>query len=202
MTKQRIGIFGGTFDPIHNGHVKLAASFLKKLHLDEVWFLVTPQNPWKQNNNLSPDEYRFELVQKALEDHPGLVASDYEFHLDKPSYSYQTLRHLREDYPDKEFMLLIGADNWVKFSNWAEYEEILANHSIAVYPRKGYEVDESTMPPNVQFVKTRLYNVSSTEIRERLAKGQSVARMVPKSILGCLKVAQTASPAPSPPKGE
>lgn len=191
MTKQHIGIFGGTFDPIHNGHIKLAASFLEKLHLDEVWFLVTPQNPWKQNSSLSPDDVRFQMVQKALEGHEGLVASDYEFHLDKPSYSYQTLRHLREDFPDKEFILLIGADNWVKFNNWAEYEEILANHSIAVYPRKGYEVDENTMPQNVQFVKTRLYNVSSTEIRERISKGQSIAGMVPKEIVELVKTRYT-----------
>lgn len=191
MTKQHIGIFGGTFDPIHNGHIKLAASFLEKLHLDEVWFLVTPQNPWKQNSSLSPDDVRFQMVQKALEGHEGLVASDYEFHLDKPSYSYQTLRHLREDFPDKEFTLLIGADNWVKFNNWAEYEEILANHSIAVYPRKGYEVDENTMPQNVQFVKTRLYNVSSTEIRERISKGQSIAGMVPKEIVELVKTRYT-----------
>lgn len=191
MTKQHIGIFGGTFDPIHNGHIKLAASFLEKLHLDEVWFLVTPQNPWKQNSSLSPDDVRFQMVQKALEGHERLVASDYEFHLDKPSYSYQTLRHLREDFPDKEFTLLIGADNWVKFNNWAEYEEILANHSIAVYPRKGYEVDENTMPQNVQFVKTRLYNVSSTEIRERISKGQSIAGMVPKEIVELVKTRYT-----------
>lgn len=191
MTKQHIGIFGGTFDPIHNGHIKLAASFLEKLHLDEVWFLVTLQNPWKQNSSLSPDDVRFQMVQKALEGHEGLVASDYEFHLDKPSYSYQTLRHLREDFPDKEFILLIGADNWVKFNNWAEYEEILANHSIAVYPRKGYEVDENTMPQNVQFVKTRLYNVSSTEIRERISKGQSIAGMVPKEIVELVKTRYT-----------
>lgn len=191
MTKQHIGIFGGTFDPIHNGHIKLAASFLEKLHLDEVWFLVTPQNPWKQNSSLSPDDVRFQMVQKALEGHEGLVASDYEFHLDKPSYSYQTLRHLREDFPDKEFTLLIGADNWVKFNNWAEYEEILANHSIAVYPRKGYEVDENTMPQNVQFVKTRLYNVSSTEIRERISKGRSIAGMVPKEIVELVKTRYT-----------
>lgn len=191
MTKQHIGIFGGTFDPIHNGHIKLAASFLEKLHLDEVWFLVTPQNPWKQNSSLSPDDVRFQMVQKALEGHERLVASDYEFHLDKPSYSYQTLRHLREDFPDKEFILLIGADNWVKFNNWAEYEEILANHSIAVYPRKGYEVDENTMPQNVQFVKTRLYNVSSTEIRERISKGQSIAGMVSKEIVELVKTRYT-----------
>lgn len=191
MTKQHIGIFGGTFDPIHNGHTKLAASFLEKLHLDEVWFLVTPQNPWKQSSSLSPDDVRFQMVQKALEGHERLVASDYEFHLDKPSYSYQTLRHLREDFPDKEFTLLIGADNWVKFNNWAEYEEILANHSIAVYPRKGYEVDENTMPQNVQFVKTRLYNVSSTEIRERISKGQSIAGMVPKEIVELVKTRYT-----------
>ncbi len=175
----KVGLFGGTFDPIHNGHISLAEQFLKELHLDEVWFLVTPQNPWKKDNRLSDDAFRLEVVKKALEGHKGLVASDYEFHLEKPSYSYKTLRHLREDYPETEFTLLIGADNWVKFDHWAEHEEILQNHNIAVYPREGYEVGEATMPEGVALVKTDLYNVSSTQIREMLSRGEDVSALVP-----------------------
>jgi len=182
-----IGIFGGTFDPIHVGHVHLAEQFLEKLHLDEVWFLVTPQNPWKRNSYLSADDVRLEQVRVALASHEGLIASDYEFHLPKPSYSYQTLRHLREEYPEHEFMLLIGADNWVKFDHWAEYEEILAHHHIAVYPRPGYDIDETLMPENVSVVHTELYDVSSTEIRRRLHEGLSVEGMVPDETLELVK---------------
>lgn len=182
----RIGIFGGTFDPIHNGHVALAEQFLKCGGLDEVWFLVTPMNPWKKNKHLSPDAFRLSLVQKAVENHPGLVASDYEFHLMKPSFTFQTLRHLRDDYPDNEFVLLIGADNWVAFDKWAEYEEIICNHEIVVYPREGYEVDTDDMPETVHFMHTELYNVSSTQIRRMLRAGEPVDHLVPPAIIEML----------------
>lgn len=179
----KIGLFGGTFDPIHVGHIGLAERFVAELHLDEVWLLVTPQNPWKRNSLLSDDDFRLQLVRKAVKGKEGLVASDYEFHLPKPSYTYQTLRRLREDYPGVEFLLLIGADNWVKFDHWAEHEEILANHHIAVYPREGYDIDESRLPENVHVLDAGRYDVSSTEIRQRLADGLSVERMVPGEIL-------------------
>lgn len=182
----KIGLFGGTFDPIHNGHINLAEHVLRELQLDEVWFLVTPQNPWKQNTELSDDSFRLEIVTLALEGHKGLTASDYEFHLEKPSYTYKTLRHLREEFPEKEFLLMIGADNWVKFDHWAESEEILRNHNIAVYPRKGYDVDEASMPEGVTFVKMELYNISSTEIREMLRRGEDISDLVPKQIVDLL----------------
>lgn len=182
-----VGLFGGTFDPIHVGHVRLAEQFLSRLHLDEVWFLVTPQNPWKVNSRLSSDALRLALVEKALEHHEGLVASDYEFRLPKPSYTYQTLRSLRSEYPDTEFVLLIGADNWVKFGNWAEHEEILSHHRIAVYPRPGFEVDEESMPGNVALVTMELFDVSSTEIRNRLHAGMSVEGLVPEEIIDLVR---------------
>lgn len=182
----KIGIFGGTFDPIHVGHIHLAEQFLKKTVVEEVWFMVTPQNPWKKDSRLSDDTYRFMLVRKALEGREGLMASDYEFHLDKPSYSFKTLRSLRADYPEHEFVLLIGADNWVKFGNWAENEEIMANHRIAVYPRPGYEIDVENLPEGVQLVDMELYDISSTEIRNRLAEGKTVDGLVPEEITNLL----------------
>ena len=182
-----IGIFGGTFDPIHNGHILLAESFLEQLSLDEVWFLVTPQNPWKQDSVLSDDHFRLEMVRKALAGHPGLVASDYEFRLAKPSYSFQTLRHLRADFPDREFTLLSGADNWVKFDRWAEPDEILRHHRIAVYPRRGYHVDVNALPPNVSFVNTQLYDISSTAIRRLLHDGGDASEFLPEEILPLVK---------------
>ena len=183
----KIGIFGGTFDPIHVGHIHLAEQFLRKTAVEEVWFMVTPQNPWKKDSHLSDDAYRYMLVSKAVEGKEGLVASDYEFHLDKPSYSYKTLRSLRTDFPEHEFTLLIGADNWVKFGNWAEHEEILAHHRVAVYPRTGYEINKDELPEGVQLVDMELYDVSSTEIRRRLKEGLSVDEMVPQEILGLIE---------------
>lgn len=183
----KVGLFGGTFDPIHNGHINLAEQFLREMNLDEVWFLVTPQNPWKQGNQLSDDYLRLQMVTLALKDHDHLIASDYEFHLEKPSYTYKTLRKLREEFPDNEFFLLIGADNWVKFDHWAEHEEILQNHHIAVYPRKGFDVDESTIPEGVTLVNMELYDVSSTQIRQMIEQGDDVSSFVPKQILELLK---------------
>lgn len=182
----RIALFGGTFDPIHNAHIALAESCREQLEVDEVWFLVTPQNPWKQGCHLSADEHRLRMVQLAIEGHSGLVASDYEFHLEKPTYSYLTLRHLREDYPEHEFILLIGGDNWEQFDHWSHYEEILQHHTIAVYPRTqgtNNQIKEnsdcSLLPTNNLFhIKAKLLPISSTSIRQRVAKHKPIDAFV------------------------
>lgn len=185
--KKRIGLFGGTFDPIHKGHVALAEQVLAKMNLDGIWFLLTPQNPWKRDSILFSDSFRLNLVMKALERHDEMGAFDYEFRLSKPSYTFQTLRHLRADYPDMEFILLIGADNWLKFSHWVNAEEILQNHKLVVYPRKGYAVDESALPDGVTYVKTELYDFSSTQIREMLSRGEDVSALVPDGVAEMLE---------------
>ena len=131
----RIGIFGGTFNPLHNGHVALAKAFLRQAGLDEVWFVVSPQNPFKKNDALLDDSLRLEMVRRAVADIPGMRVSDVEFHLPKPSYMYLTLRHLSAAHPDCTFTLLIGGDNWAAFDRWANADEILATYDIAVYPR-------------------------------------------------------------------
>lgn len=180
--KKRIGLFGGTFDPIHKGHVALAERFLEHMLLDEVWFLVTPQNPWKKDTNLTDDAFRLSMVKESLKNHTRLIASDYEFNLPKPSYTYQTLRRLRAEYPDTEFIILIGADNWVKFDHWAEAAEILKNHRLAVYPRKEYDVDEAAMPEGVTFFNTEFYDVSSTQIRDMISRGENITALVPEGV--------------------
>ena len=178
----KIGLFGGTFDPIHYAHVQLAQVFLEQMHLDEVWFLVTPQNPWKQGVNLAPDQQRLEMTRLALADHPQLIASDYEFHLKRPSYSYETLQHLRQDYPDNEFTLIIGADNWMAFDKWANYEEILEHHPIAVYPRWGDKLLNITwhVPgyARVTILDAPMMHVSSTVVRTKIKTGNSIEGLV------------------------
>ena len=183
------GILGGTFNPIHNGHISLAEHFLQLTDVDEVWFMVTPQNPWKRDSQLADDNLRLEMVSRALEGHDRLHASDYEFHLDRPSYSYITLRHLRADYPEHVFTLLIGADNWVKFDQWANHEEILRHHNVAVYPRRHCHVDTDTLPDNVVFVDMPLLDISSTDIRQMLREGKDVAAYVPENIEATVKKA-------------
>ena len=178
----RTGIFGGSFNPVHNGHVTLAARLLKAARLDEVWLMVTPQNPWKRQEELLDDDTRLALARMAVEDVPGLVASDYEMHLPKPSYTWTTLQALSHDYPDRLFTLLIGGDNWERFNEWYEHDKILANYDIAIYPRKGCAIDRTSLPPRVQLLRTRLINISSTEVRQHIAQGLPIDGLVPPQV--------------------
>lgn len=178
----RIGIFGGTFNPLHNGHVALAKAFLRQAGLDEVWFVVSPQNPFKKNDALLADSLRLEMVRRAVADIPRMRVSDVEFHLPKPSYMYLTLRHLSAAHPDCTFTLLIGGDNWAAFDRWANADEILANYDIVVYPRSGEVIDPATLPANVRILDTQLIDISSTAIRRRIAMGLSITDLVPPAI--------------------
>ena len=171
---KKIGIFGGSFNPIHMGHVALAQAVQKQCGLDEVWLMVSPQNPLKRNDSdLLDDGLRLEMAQKALEGIDGVVACDYEFHLPKPSYTWNTLQHLTKDYPDCIFTLLIGGDNWRHFQRWRHWKDILWHHDIIIYPRDQYPgtIDVPLLP------------VSSTEIRKRVRVGESISGLVPKSII-------------------
>lgn len=183
----KTGIYGGSFNPIHIGHIALAHQLLSKASLDEIWFVVSPQNPLKKFSELLDDRKRLQLVRIALETESQLKACDYEFHLPKPSYMLHTLQSLSADYPDREFSLLIGADNWHGFHNWYGYQEIIRIYPIVVYPRIGYPIDPSTLPAHVRLVDTPLYNISSTEIRNRLRQGLPIEGMVPDSILDKVK---------------
>ncbi len=178
---KKVGIFGGSFNPIHTGHIALAKSLCEKAGLDEVWFMVTPMNPFKKHaTDLLDDQLRLEMVEKALIDEPQLKACDYEFHLPKPSYTWHTLQAISQDYPDIEFTLLIGGDNWAAFDKWYHHDDILAHFPIVVYPRQGSSIGE--VPSGVTIVETPLLNISSTEIRQRIKAGKSIKGMVPDSI--------------------
>ena len=183
-----IGLFGGSFNPIHNGHVWLAKALLRETGLDEVWFMVSPQNPLKQNRQLLDDNQRFRLVQLALKDEPRLRPCDYEFHLPKPSYTWNTLQALKKDFPMHRFTLLIGGDNWQLFDKWYRYEDLLREYPIVVYPRQDANPDDmQTASPNVTFVKVPLINISSTMIRERLRQGKSVRGLVPGPVASVIE---------------
>ena len=176
-----VGIFGGSFNPIHTGHIALAKSLCEKAGLDEVWFMVSPMNPFKKAaTDLLDDQLRLEMVKKALEGEPQLQACDYEFHLPKPSYTWHTLQAISQDFSDIRFTLLIGGDNWAAFDKWYHHDDILAQYPIVVYPRKGSDIGE--VPEGVTIVETPLLNISSTEIRHHIAKGESIHGMVPESI--------------------
>ena len=174
---KRTGIFGGSFNPIHCGHIALAKEILRQTELDEVWLMVSPQNPLKEENELLDDSLRYQLAQKALEGVEGIEASDYEFHLPKPSYTWTTLQRLQQDYPDRAFTLLIGGDNWERFQRWYHWKDILRNFDVVVYPRDG----------QAGTIQADLLPVSSTEVRERVRQGESIEGLVPAVIIDDVK---------------
>lgn len=178
----RIGIFGGSFNPIHNGHISIAEELLQTGFVDEIWFVISPQNPLKQKADLWPDALRYEIAEKALESHPHLKPCDVEFHLPIPSYMWTTMSELCKQHPEDEFVLLIGADNWLIFDRWYRAKDFLDTYEIGVYPRPGYEINEDDLPENVHFFNTGLYDISSTEIRRRLKENESVEGLVPKEV--------------------
>ncbi len=179
----KIGLFGGSFDPIHNGHIALAKTFLKEAELDEVWLLVSPQNPFKAQQKLLEDKKRLALVEKALRAHPNIVASNYEFSLPKPSYTWNTLQHLAISYPYHTFTLLIGGDNWQAFDRWSHAEDILSHYHICIYPRKEDHFDKANLPQNVCLLQAPLLEISSTMIREKVRQGAPIDHLVPQHII-------------------
>ena len=164
----KTGLYGGSFNPIHNGHIRLSQALLDAHLVDEMWLLVSPQNPFKVNQKLLDDNARLELAKLAVQDIPNIIVSDYEFHLPRPSYMVNTLEHLRQDYPEREFILIIGADNWERFPHWYKHEEILAHHRVIVYPRSGCQL--SNVPDGVTIADTPLIDISSTVIRRNISE--------------------------------
>ena len=180
---RRIGIYGGSFNPIHTGHISLAQHILSAARLDGVWLVVSPQNPLKAGNgSLIDDEVRLRLARKALEGVSGISVSDCEFHMPRPSYMWHTLRHLSETNPDVSFTLIIGADNWLDFDRWYRSHDIIAAYNVIIFPREGYPVDATKLPQGVCLVNTPLFPISSTEIRQKVARGESITGLVPAAI--------------------
>ncbi len=181
----RTALFGGTFNPLHNGHLTIARSVLEQGLADEVWILITPCNPWKKNQELLDDRLRYDMVSDAVRNIEGIYASDYEFQLPKPSYTAETLRHISADFPDREFILTVGADNWVKFHIWREADFILENYHIIVYPRQGYPI--KNVHGNVTLLDCPLMNISSTQIRQMVKEGTPINGLVPSSVARTIK---------------
>ncbi len=175
----QIGIYGGSFNPVHFGHVGLAKWVSEHTDLDEVWMMVSPNNPLKDSRELADEQVRLAGVQKAIEGIPHVVASDFEFHLPRPSYTANTLRALAAAYPQHTFSLIIGEDNLRILPRWREWEYIVSNYRIFVYPRRGarsgqWAVGSGQLPDNAQIIMLNgapYFDISSTEIRQLAALG-------------------------------
>ncbi len=188
LSGRKIGIYSGSFNPVHIGHLALANYLCEFEGVDEVWFLVTPHNPLKEQGELMDDELRLRLVQLAVEGYPRFRASDFEFHLPRPSYSIHTLEALRRSYPDTEFTLIIGSDNWLCFDRWFEAKRIVSEFGLLIYPRPGFEVDETMLPPHVRMVHAPCIEVSSTFVRQALRQGKDVRFFLPSKVYDEVKM--------------
>ena len=183
----RIAIFSGSFNPIHNGHLAIAHEVLTQGAADELWFLVSPQNPLKKNIRLFPETDRLEMVKLAIENETGMKASDFEFHLPRPTYTINTLEKISEKYPEHQFKLLIGGDNLIIFHKWVEYERIIDEFGLIVYPRPDFDTENLPKYPNTILISAPLIDLSATEIREKLVKGESITGMVPEKVADFLQ---------------
>ena len=183
----KTGIFGGSFNPIHIGHLAIANYLCEYEDLQEIWFLISPQNPFKKKEDLLDDQTRLKLVNAAIKGYSRFKACDLEFSLPRPSYTVNTLDALKRLYPERDFTIIIGADNWINFNKWKSPEKILHEHSLIIYPRPGFPVDASGLPSQVRLVKAPLLDVSSTFIREGLRLGKDIRFFLPQAVYERIK---------------
>jgi nicotinate-nucleotide adenylyltransferase len=180
----KIGLYFGTFNPIHVGHLTIANHMVEFSDLDQIWFVVTPHSPFKKKSSLLDDHQRLEMVYQATKDYDQLKESNIEFGLPQPNYTVNTLAHLEEKYPDNDFALIMGEDNLKSFHKWKNYEIILSRHKIYVYPRISEGIIESKFEdhPNIVRVKAPIMELSSTFIRKSIKEGKNIRPMLPDSV--------------------
>ena len=183
----RIGLFFGSFNPIHVGHLVIAEHLATRSDLDEVWLVVSPQNPLKQKSTLAPDYDRLHLVELAIADNPNLRASKVEFNLPRPSYTVDTLAFLREQRPNDELVLIMGGDNLATLHKWKNYEVILRDYAVYVYNRPTHTRPELADHPSVSYFEAPLMAISSSAIRRGIAAGQSVRYLLTEPVYAYLQ---------------
>jgi nicotinate-nucleotide adenylyltransferase len=180
--RQKIGLFFGSFNPIHMGHLIIANIMAQNTDLDKVWLVVSPQNPFKPSKGLLHEFDRYDLVKTAIADNYKLEASDVEFHLPKPSYTIHTLAYLTEKYPNKEFKVVIGEDNLENFTKWKNHEQILNQFGLYVYPRPHVTNSDLKRHSNVTIVKAPMIDISATYIRNCIKNNKSIRYLVPETV--------------------
>ena len=181
--KLKVGLYFGSFNPIHIGHMAIANYMVEYTDLDQLWFVVSPQNPLKNKSNLLNDYQRLELVNRAIEDDNRFRASNIEFDLPKPSYTIDTLAYLSDKYPDYQFVILMGSDNLESFHKWKNFKTIVQNYGIIVYPRPGFEQAKVLKHENITIAKEApLMEISSSFIRNAIKEGKDVRHYLPQNV--------------------
>jgi nicotinate-nucleotide adenylyltransferase len=177
----KTALFFGSFNPVHIGHLAIANYIAEFADVDELWFVVSPHNPLKEKSGLLADRLRYELVHKSVEGYPKFKVSDIEFKLPQPSYTIHTLTYLKEKYPKREFMLILGSDNLVHFHKWKNYEQILQNHKLLVYPRPGTPEEIYAKYPGILKINAPQMDVSATFIRDSIKQGKDIRFFLPEA---------------------
>ena len=181
-----IGLFGGSFNPIHMGHCILANYILQNAMVDEVWFNVSPQNPLKDTQDPTLNKHKLEMVRLAIEGCKGIKVCDIEYSMPIPSYTIATLSELTKRHLEHRFKLIIGADNWQNFQKWKDWQKILDEYGVIVYPRLGYGID-STGTPNACLIDAPIIEISSTYIRNSIASGLDMKFFLPQQVFNYIK---------------
>ncbi len=182
MKKQKTGLFFGSFNPIHTGHMIVAAYMREFTDLDQVWFVISPQNPLKEKNSLLADHHRLMLVKTAIEDDPDFWVSDIEFKMPKPSYTIDTLTWLSEKHPNREFVLIAGTDILGSFHKWKNYDVLLEYYRIYIYKRPGFDPGKYRNHPSIEYFNAPQLEISSSFIRKAIADGKDMRYMVPAKV--------------------
>jgi len=180
----KIGLYFGTFNPIHIGHLVIANHLAEYSGLDQVWFVVTPHSPFKKKSSLLDNNHRYQMVDRALESYPKLRVSDIEFKLPQPNYTINTLTYLQEKYSEYAFSIIMGEDNLRSFHKWKNYNIILENHDVYIYPRisKGKVESEFVDHEKVHFIKSPIMEISSTFIRKAIKEGKNIRPLLPERV--------------------
>ncbi len=183
----KIGLFFGSFNPIHIGHLAIANYMAEYTDLDQIWFVVSPHNPFKNKSSLLTDHHRLELVNRAIERYPNFKASNIEFGMPKPSYTIDTLTYLKEKNPTHQFALIVGSDNVKHFTKWKNHDLILQNHDLFVYPRPDFKSENIELKGNINIVEAPLMEVSSSFIRRAISEKREIPFFMPESAYNYLK---------------
>lgn len=177
-----VGLYFGSFNPIHVGHLIIANYIIQNTNLEQVWFVISPQNPLKKSSSLLNEYHRLYLVQVSIEDEPSLKASDIEFRLPKPSYTIDTLTYLTEKYPSHKFTVIMGSDSYQNLPEWKNYQQLLKDYPVVVYERPGFRSENIYDGAHVDFLKAPLLEISSTYIRKIIREGKSIRYLVPEKV--------------------
>ncbi|GAO30757.1 nicotinate (nicotinamide) nucleotide adenylyltransferase [Geofilum rubicundum] len=179
---KHVGLLFGSFNPVHIGHLALANYILEYEKPEEIWFVVTPLNPFKTSRDLLDEKVRLDILTRAIQLEPRFKASDFEFALPRPSYTIDTLDQLSSQHPDHHFSVIMGADNLLAIDKWKEAQRLLESHPLLVYPRPGFDLDQAQKHANIQIIQAPVFDLSSTMIREALQAGKNIRYLLPHGV--------------------